>query len=239
MLSFVVVDLFAATVNALNGGILAQRPDHYRGNYFTMVGVLVLAVFGGIGGGITRDVLLNEIPGSLTDARYLFLCLAAGLVAYFVAYNKAQRFRETTYQFLTSFSLPWYAVVGVQKGLEAQLPVIGAVFLGVVGPTAGRYLIDVTCGVSAKQFVRGEWFIGTAVLTSIAYYILRAPDLLGLGFNAATVIAFAIGFVFRVSAVWWAWEEPMARVPASLLKGEPKRERLKDKMQPDWEPDLS
>ena len=37
MLSFV-VDLFAATVNELNGRILAQQSDHYRKNYFTMVG---------------------------------------------------------------------------------------------------------------------------------------------------------------------------------------------------------
>jgi hypothetical protein len=30
MLSFTVVDLFAATVNAFNGGLLGQRPDHYK-----------------------------------------------------------------------------------------------------------------------------------------------------------------------------------------------------------------
>lgn len=34
------------------------------------------------------------------------------------------------------------------------------------------------------------------------------------------------------------WEESMTRVPANLLEGEPERERLKDKMKPDWEPDL-
>jgi len=38
--------------------------------------------------------------------------------------------------------------------------------------------------------------------------------------------------------MWWAWEEPMARVPAKFLEGQPKRERLTDKMQPDWEPEL-
>ena len=237
-MTFAFVDLFAATVNAFNGGLLGQRPDHYRKNYFTLIGLLVLAVFGGIGGGITRDVLLNEVPDAISDPRYLWLCLGAGMLAYFLAYSRGQRFRETTYQFFTSFSLPWYAVVGVQKGLEAELPVIAAIFLGVVGPTAGRYLIDVTCGLSAKQFVRGEWFVGTAVLTSVSFYVLKSPDLLDLGFTAATLIAFAIGFSFRLAAVWWAWEEPMARVPAKLLEGEPVRERLKDKMKPDWEPDL-
>ncbi len=29
--SFVIIDLIAATTNALNGALLAQRPDYYRG----------------------------------------------------------------------------------------------------------------------------------------------------------------------------------------------------------------
>lgn len=42
------------------------------------------------------------------------------------------------------------------------MPPIAAVALGGVGPTTGRFLIDVTAGKSAKQFVRSEWFVGTA-----------------------------------------------------------------------------
>jgi uncharacterized membrane protein YeiH len=240
--SFLYIDLIAATTNALNGALLGQRPDHYRGRYITIVGVLVLAVFGGIGGGVTRDVLLNEAPGALTNPWYLLLILVAWIVGLRVAYGKGQRFRETLYQFMTSFSLPWYAVVGVEKGLQAEWPLLGAIFLGVVGPTAGRFLIDVGCGVPAKQFVQGEWFIGTAVLTSISFFLLRAGAMggfgLSLGFVAASLVAFAIGFVFRMAAIWYGWEEPMPRVPAGLLKGMPKRETLKEKMQPDWEPEM-
>jgi hypothetical protein len=38
-----------------------------------------------------------------------------------------------------------------------------------------------------------------------------------------------------VHAAWWAWEEPMPRVPAHLLKGLPGRLTLKEKMEPGWE----
>ena len=58
-----------------------------------------------------------------------------------------------------------------------------------------------------------------------------------MGFVAASLTAFAIGFVFRVAALWFLWEEPMpARIPEWLLKGAPKRESLKEKMQPGWTP---
>ena len=54
------------------------------------------------------------------------------------------------------------------------MPLVGCLVLAVVGPTAGRYLIDLTCGVPPKQFVRGEWFVGTAVLTGGVWLGLEA-----------------------------------------------------------------
>ena len=43
---------------------------------------------------------------------YLILCLLAGVVGMLIAFNKGQKFRETFYQFMTAFSLPWYAAIG-------------------------------------------------------------------------------------------------------------------------------
>ena len=232
--SFVIIDLIAATTNALNGALLSQRPDYYRGRQWSIVGILILAIFGGIGGGVSRDVLLNRIPGALTDPWYLILCLLAGVVGMLISFKGGQKFRETFYQFMTAFSLPWYAAIGVAAGLAAGLPDIAAIAIGVVGPTAGRFLIDLTAGKSAKQFVRSEWFVGTAVLTSIVYLICF--KYLGLTQWPATLISFAVGFLFRVAAIWFAWEEPLARVPAAVMGEVVKRESLKEKMQPGWEP---
>ncbi len=235
--NFLIIDLIAATTNALNGVLLAYRPDYYQRNHWTVVGLLLLALFGGIGGGVARDVLLNKIPSALTNPWYPILCLVAGVIGIIIAnraYAQSQKFRETLFSFMTSFSLPWYAVIGVQAGLDAHLPGIACVLLGIVGPTAGRYLIDITAGKTAKQFIRGEWFVGTAVLTALAYLILA--EYLGLTIWPATLIAFAIGFSFRVAALWFNWEEPMPKLPASLMKDLPERESLKEKMEPGWEP---
>jgi uncharacterized membrane protein YeiH len=126
---------------------------------------------------------------------------------------------------MIAFPLPWYAVVGVQKGLDATLPMLGAISLGRVGPTAGRYLIDITSRQPAKQLVRGEWFVGTAVLTSVVYLI--CAHFLDLSIWPATLISFAIGFGFRVTAVWQGWEESMSRVPPDLVEGLSEREAYK------------
>ena len=73
---FVVIDLIAATTNAFNGALLARQPSHYR--KYTLVGILLIAVIGGIGGGVTRDILLNEIPSALTNPWYLIPVLRGG-----------------------------------------------------------------------------------------------------------------------------------------------------------------
>src|SRR5262245_59494328 len=118
--SFTGVDLIAASTNALNGALLARRPDHYK--QFTVVGIILMAVLGGVGGGITRDVLVNQVPAALTNPAYLTLCFAFGSMGYFLAYASGQLFREGLFQFITAFSLPWYAIVGAQKGVNVGLP---------------------------------------------------------------------------------------------------------------------
>ena len=184
--SFVIIDMIAATTNALNGALLSQRPDYYKGRQWTLVGILILAIFGGIGGGVTRDVLLNKVPSALTNPWYLFLCILAGLVGLLISYKSGQKFRESFYQFMTAFSLPWYAIAGTSAAISAGLPDIGCIFIGVIGPTAGRFLIDITAGHGAKQFIRGEWFVGTAVLTSVVYLVFY--KYLGLSVYPATLI---------------------------------------------------
>ena len=50
------VDLAAIVIGALTGGLLAAREG------FAVSGVLLLAVSGGLGGGLIRDVLLADGP---------------------------------------------------------------------------------------------------------------------------------------------------------------------------------
>jgi uncharacterized membrane protein YeiH len=203
---FTIIDLIAATTNAFNGALLAREPSHYR--KYTVVGILLIAIFGGIGGGVSRDVLLNDVPSALTNAWYLILCAGAGFLALRISGRLDQARLARLFDFMSAFSLPWYAAVGANKALEADLPYLACVLIGVVGPTAGRFLIDITSGVTPQHFVRGEWFVGTAALTSVVYLIADAG--LGLTIWPATLIAFAVGFTFRVAARRLRWEEPMA-----------------------------
>src|SRR5436190_3777719 len=96
--SFTTVDLIAASTNSLNGALLARRPDHYK--QFTVVGIILMALLGGLGGGITRDVMVAQVPSALTNPAYITLALLFGAIGYFMAYGEGQLFREGLFQFV-------------------------------------------------------------------------------------------------------------------------------------------
>src|ERR1700729_3770726 len=107
--SFPNIDLFSAGINALNGVLVARNPSHDRG--YTMAGLLIMAFFGGIGGGVSRDILLNDIPSPLKNWNYLFVCLIMGLLGlgiYKFLESQEERFRTRTLAFFKSFTLPWF-----------------------------------------------------------------------------------------------------------------------------------
>src|SRR4249920_3402718 len=131
--SFPNIDLFSAGVNALNGVLVARNPSHNRG--YTLMGLLIMAFFGGIGGGVSRDLLLNEIPSPLYNPAFLVVCLLMGLLGlaiYRYAETKEEQFRKRTLAFFKSFSLPWFAILGAHKALDHNLGIFAAVVVGVI-----------------------------------------------------------------------------------------------------------
>ena len=136
--SFPNIDLFSAGINALNGVLVARSPSHDRG--YTLMGLLIMAFFGGIGGGVTRDMLLNDIPGPIKDPAYLVVCLLMGLLGlaiYRYAASREEQFRTKTLAYFKSFTLPWFAILGAHKALEHDLGIFAAVVVGVLATTAG------------------------------------------------------------------------------------------------------
>jgi uncharacterized membrane protein YeiH len=213
--SFPNIDLFAAGVNALNGVLVARNPSHDRG--YTLMGMLIMAFFGGIGGGVSRDLLLNEIPAPLFNPLYLVVCVLMGLLGlaiYRYAETKEEQFRTRTLAFFKSFSLPWFAILGAHKALDHDLGMFAAIVVGVMATTAGGVLIDLFSGVTPEVVRPAEHVVTTAVLAS-AVYSLIALQATGMVFSRATLIAVLVAFIFRVLAVREHWKQIVFAAPAA------------------------
>ncbi|MGA7291932.1 MAG: TRIC cation channel family protein [Terriglobales bacterium] len=199
--SFPELDMFSAGINALYGVLIAGQPSHNRG--YTAAGLLILAFFGGIGGGVTRDILLNDVPSPFRDPNYLLVCVLMGLVGlafYHYARSREERFRTRTLAFFKSFTLPWFAILGAHKALDHNLGIFAAIVVGVISTNAGGVLIDLFSGVTPEIVRPSEQLITASVLAGAVYTVLWEFTK-GMSFFPVTLIAVGITFVFRVLAV--------------------------------------
>lgn len=77
---FITTDAFGIASFSIVGAIVALQ---FGFNFF---GVVMLALTNGVGGGILRDVLLNEVPWFLRTGLYATVCMAVGAIYYFMDY---------------------------------------------------------------------------------------------------------------------------------------------------------
>jgi len=217
--SFPNVDLFSAGINALNGVLVARNPSHNRG--YTVAGLLIMAFFGGIGGGISRDVLLNELPAPLQDPTYLLVCVLMGLLGlaiYRYLESREERFRTRTLAFFKSFTLPWFAIVGAHKALDHGLGIYSAIVIGLIATTAGGVFIDLFSGVTPEIVRPSEQLVTTAVLASTVYTVI-AVHYKEKHFFPVTLIAVLVSFLFRFFAVREHWPSMIPQVAPAAGPG--------------------
>ena len=206
--SFPEVDLFSAGINALNGVLVARNPSHNRG--YTVAGLLIMAYFGGIGGGLSRDILLNDVPGPLKGPNYLIVCPLMGLLGlaiYRYAESREEQFRTRILAYFKSFTLPWFAILGAHKALDHHLGIFAAIMIGLIATTAGGVFIDLFSGVTPEIVRPSEHIVTTAVLASTVYTLLAMLENASLTFFPVTLIAVLVSFTFRVFAVREHWPQ--------------------------------
>ena len=207
------VDLFSAGINALNGVLVARNPSHNRG--YAVVGLLIMGFFGGIGGGVSRDVLLNEVASPFKDPAYFIVCLGMGLLGlaiYRYADSMEERFRTRMLAYFKSFTLPWFAVLGAHKALGHDLGIFAAILIGLIATTAGGVLIDLFSNVTPEIVRPSEHLVTTAVLASSIYAVSAVQMHDRTEFFPLTLVAVLTAFLFRVIAVreHWAQIVPLA-----------------------------
>jgi len=206
--SFPNVDLFAAGINALNGVLVGRNPSHNRG--YTVAGLLIMAFFGGIGGGVARDLLLNDIPAPIKDPKYIVICILMGLLGlaiYRYASSKEEQFRTRTLAFFKSFTLPWFAILGTHKALDHGLEFFGAILVGLISTVAGGVFIDLCSGVTPDVLRPCEHVLTTAVLASAVYATIAMVGRESIRPFPITLIAVVVAFVFRLFAVREHWPQ--------------------------------
>lgn len=206
-------ELTAAFFGGLSG---ATHADERR---MDISGIVVLAIVNALGGGILRDVLLQDHGiAAFLNWRLLAVALAAALFGFFFSsiYRKLKR----PFLYLDALSLGLFAVVGADKALSAGLNVIPAVLLGAVTSVGGGMIRDVLCSETPQIMRPGTLSASAAVLGSSLYVLLVTWA--NIVKPVALVLAAVVTLTLRIIAVKRGWRAPMP-VHLTTAPGQPWR----------------
>jgi uncharacterized membrane protein YeiH len=188
--------LVAAGVGAVSGAVYAAK----RG--FDVVGVLLLAVAGGLGGLLLRDTLLQTGTSIvLLDGRYLLVAAAAAAVGFFFA-GLVDRL-EGVILVLDALALGFFCTVGADSALAISLSPIAAVFIGTVTAVGGLVLRDLLAGDAPRVLRPGVFTAAAAFFGALAFVLLET--LTSLPSGQSQILAMLVVFAVRLLAVRLEW----------------------------------
>ena len=182
---------------------------------YDVIGVFFLALVTAGGGGLIRDgLLLSSGPASLlTDSRNLIAVLAAA-VATLVFQRYVERLGHAI-AVIDAVGLGAFAILGVQKTLDAGLGVPAAILGGTLTAVGGGLLRDILVREEPLLFKPGQFYALVALVGSCFYLALihwssLSPNQVGA---ASITVVFgvrmlAIRFNWRTSALYQAPTSP-------------------------------
>ncbi|WP_035750217.1 trimeric intracellular cation channel family protein [Arthrobacter sp. 35W] len=201
------LDLLGVFFFAVSGSLLAARKG------FDLVGSLLLGSMVGLGGGVVRDVIINNgVPAAFSNPIYLVPALVAAMVVYLLP-----RGVERTGRLLLVFDaggLALFCITGTLKALGAGLNPVAAILLGVTTAVGGGILRDITANEVPRLFDPTDLYAIPAFLGAGLTTLLFHLDALNLATGSAVAAAV---FAFRVLSLKFGWHAPLAarswRVP--------------------------
>ncbi|WP_455901458.1 trimeric intracellular cation channel family protein [Rhodococcus gordoniae] len=194
------LDLLGTFAFALNGALTAVRVTRVD-----IVGVVTLGMITALGGGIIRDILIDDLPpATFSDWRYLAVAAAGSLLAFFA--RKLERL-STPITMFDAAGLSLFAVTGAGKALDFGLGPVQAIILGTITGVGGGTLRDVLIR-RVPVVLNSELY---AIPALVAATVIVVCESLGVPTLPAAVGAAALCFAIRMVGVRYDLDAPGPR----------------------------
>ncbi len=196
-----VIEFIGTFAFAISGIRLASAKQ------FDLFGAYVVGLVTAIGGGTIRDVLLGVTPFWMTDTIYLIITAFALL--WVMVFSKYLVKMNNTIFLFDAIGLALFAVVGIQKTLDAGYPLWVATIMGTFTGAAGGVLRDVFINEIPLIF-RKDIYAMACVMGGFAYWVCGR---LGCDSIVTQIACGICVFLTRVLAVKF-------HISLPILKGE-------------------
>ncbi len=207
---FFLTEIAGTVAFSISGAMLAieRRLD--------LFGVVFLGAVTAIGGGITRDIILGQVPPrAFLNYIYMLVAVLTALCVFVIAYLKRRQgksiqfINDTLLNFFDAAGLGIFSVIGVQNTMNAGFGenAFFCVFLGMTTGVGGGVLRDVLSR-STPSILRKHIYALASLAGALCYYLLHPyfPTL-------SIVFSILLVVILRVLASRYRWTLP--RIPFS------------------------
>ena len=201
------VDLLAVAIGAIQGAMFAARLTERR---IDLLGVALIGVIVGLGGGLMRDLLLNQLPAAISDNWYIPVATAAALLGMLLL-RVFTRLNGLIIA-LDAVTIGLFGAIGTSKALAFGVPVIPAVFIGVLSAVGGSILRDVALNLPIALMHVGSLY---AVAATVGTVLLVALVALGVNVFVAGTACVIVTTLIRLGSVRYGWSLPEQRALGS------------------------
>ena len=158
------LDLTAVVVGSTSGLLVAQERK------LDLVGHIVLAMLGGLGGGLIRDIIMQRGSVYMISSELAIpVTVLAGLVGFLFPglFRKIPNLLE----WVDIISVGLFVAAGTDKAVIFSLGPWAAVLMGTVTGVGGGMMRDIFLGDTPRIFRRSNLYAICAVAGAIVYYL--------------------------------------------------------------------
>ncbi|HKK94690.1 MAG TPA: trimeric intracellular cation channel family protein [Longimicrobiales bacterium] len=193
------LDLAGVAVFAVSGVLAAGRKK------LDLFGVVVLAIVTAIGGGTLRDVLMDRGEVFwMTDPTYLVVITSVALLT--VAWVRRRRPPEHSLEIADAAGLSFFVVSGGQIALDAGLPAVSILVVGMMTGVAGGAIRDILTA-EIPFILRHRQLYATAALAGVGLWL--GLETLGVATPVASLAGMALTFTLRLLSIYRGLRVPV------------------------------
>lgn len=162
---YFLMDLFGTVAFAISGVLVAmdKRLD--------LFGVFIIAFVTAIGGGTLRDLLIGNTPVAwMLESTYIITIIGTVILA--IIFREKLRYLRKSLFLFDTIGIGLYTMVGIEKGLNANLLPVMCIILGTITASFGGVIRDILCNEIPVIF-RKEIYATACVLGGLSYFLLR------------------------------------------------------------------
>jgi len=186
------LDLFGVAVFAISGALAAGRKS------LDLLGVVIIAVVTAVGGGTTRDLLLDRHPIFwIGDPTYLSVIITAALVT--IWYTRYKDPPEKALLLADALGLAVFTITGAQITQAVISNEVIIVIMAAITGTVGGLIRDVLSN-DIPMIMRRDIYATAALAGATVYLLLQLTPLSSV---ANIIVSMGVVIGLRLAAIQW------------------------------------